>query len=71
MFSEEFNLPSLFASDTFATSMPGFNIVGFGADGDVRLGGTTAVPEASTWALILVGFAGLGVAGYRRSRWLT
>ena len=27
----------------------------------------TAVPESSTWALMLVGFAGLGVAGYRAS----
>jgi hypothetical protein len=26
----------------------------------------TAVPEPSTWAMILVGFAGLGFAGYRR-----
>jgi hypothetical protein len=28
----------------------------------------TAVPEPSTWALMLAGFAGLGFAGYRRSR---
>ena len=27
-----------------------------------------AVPEPQTWALMLVGFAGLGYAGYRRSR---
>src|ERR1700722_11076675 len=27
-----------------------------------------AVPELSTWAMMLVGFAGLGFAGYRRSR---
>ena len=29
---------------------------------------TAAVPEASTWAMMLIGFAGLGFAGYRRSR---
>ena len=29
---------------------------------------TPGVPEPSTWALILLGFAGLGFAGYRRSR---
>ena len=29
---------------------------------------TPAVPEPSTWALMLLGFAGLGFAGYRRSR---
>ena len=28
----------------------------------------TAVPEVSTWAMMLIGFAGLGFAGYRRSR---
>ena len=28
----------------------------------------TAVPEASTWAMLLVGFAGLGFAGYRRAK---
>jgi PEP-CTERM motif len=26
------------------------------------------VPEASTWAMMLLGFAGLGFAGYRRAR---
>jgi hypothetical protein len=29
---------------------------------------TNAVPEPSTWAMMLLGFAGLGFAGYRRSR---
>lgn len=29
---------------------------------------TGTVPEPSTWAMMLVGFAGLGYAGYRRSR---
>ena len=28
----------------------------------------TAVPEASTWALMILGFSGLGFAGYRRAR---
>jgi choice-of-anchor C domain-containing protein len=28
----------------------------------------TAVPEPSTWAMMLLGFVGLGLAGYRRTR---
>ncbi len=28
----------------------------------------TAVPESSTWAMLLLGFAGPGYAGYRKSR---
>lgn len=39
----------------------------------IRLGGfedplTTAVPEPSTWALMLIGFGGLGLVAYRRAR---
>jgi hypothetical protein len=29
---------------------------------------TATIPEPSTWAMMLLGFAGLGYAGYRRSR---
>jgi hypothetical protein len=29
---------------------------------------TGSVPEASTWAMMLLGFAGLGYTGYRRAR---
>jgi hypothetical protein len=29
---------------------------------------TPGVPEPSTWAMLLAGFAGLGLAGYRQSR---
>jgi PEP-CTERM motif len=31
-------------------------------------GGVAAVPEPSTWAMLLLGFAGLGYAGFRRKR---
>jgi hypothetical protein len=38
---------------------------------DVTSGTATAVPEPSTWAMMLISFAGLGFAGYRsgRRRW--
>ena len=31
-------------------------------------GGVKVFPDPSTWALMLLGFAGLGYAGYRRAR---
>ncbi|HEY1864508.1 MAG TPA: PEP-CTERM sorting domain-containing protein [Roseiarcus sp.] len=31
-------------------------------------GRMTSTPEASTWAMMLLGFAGLGVAGYRKAQ---
>jgi PEP-CTERM motif len=36
----------------------------------VLVGSATApsIPEPSTWAMLLVGFAGLGFGGYRRAR---
>jgi hypothetical protein len=54
----------------------GINYGGYGvvvATADAQLdrvarGGTVTVPEPSTWAMVILGFAGLGVAGYRRSR---
>jgi len=30
--------------------------------------GPAAVPEPSTWAMLLLGFAGLGALAYRRNR---
>jgi hypothetical protein len=35
---------------------------------NVDAGGTSPVPEPSTWAMILIGFAGLGYASFRRSK---
>jgi hypothetical protein len=32
---------------------------------------TSGVPEASTWAMMLIGFGGLGYAGYRRNKAVT
>jgi hypothetical protein len=67
LFSSDFNLESLFAGDTFATNMRGFGIAGFGADGAIALAESSAVPEPSTWVMMLLGFAGLGFASWRAS----
>ena len=46
-----------------------FNVVNYAQDGGNPTGlYVGAVPEASTWAMMLIGFAGLGVAGYRRTK---
>ena len=37
-------------------------------EGDGLFGSLTAVPELSTWAMMLAGFAGLGLAAYRRTK---
>jgi hypothetical protein len=34
----------------------------------VTFDATPAVPEASTWAMMILGFAGVGVLAYRRRR---
>jgi hypothetical protein len=47
----------------------GYTLVADGSGGfgfDFAIGG--AVPEPSTWAMMLVGFAGIGFAGWRGSR---
>jgi hypothetical protein len=41
---------------------------GFGFD--FAVGGIAAAPETSTWAMMLLGFAGIGYVGYRRARGL-
>jgi PEP-CTERM motif len=40
--------------------------IGPGMPGTGAPAGATAVPEPSTWAMLLLGFAGLGYAGFRR-----
>jgi hypothetical protein len=48
-----------------AVGAPAANLPPFALLDDVSL---TAVPEPSTWAMMLVGFCGLGYAAYRRRR---
>jgi hypothetical protein len=38
------------------------------AGSTISLGVSTAIPELSTWAMMLFGFAGLGYAGFRKPR---
>jgi hypothetical protein len=40
----------------------------FASDQALQMEVLAATPEASTWAMMLIGFAGLGVAGYRSTR---
>ena len=46
-----------------------FNVVNYAQNGGNPTGlYVEAVPEASSWAMMLLGFAGLGYAGFRKSR---
>jgi hypothetical protein len=42
---------------------PGVSVT---SDGGFFAQGASIVPEPSTWAMMLIGFAGLAVMGYRR-----
>jgi hypothetical protein len=44
------------------------NTSGLGATPSLLVATARSVPEASTWAMLLLGFAGLGFAGYRARR---
>jgi hypothetical protein len=58
-----------FTSTTPITSVTIDYPASFGAAGyALDITSVTTVPETSTWAMMLVGFAGLGFAGYRRSK---
>jgi hypothetical protein len=49
--------------------MAAVDVLGPKGTGEVAGTGTlSAVPEPSTWAMMLIGFAGLGFAGYRQRR---
>jgi hypothetical protein len=62
-FSAPFNL---FSNSPFFTYQ--LQADTFGIDRDFIEGHTTSIPEASTWAMMLLGFAGLGFLGYRSAR---
>jgi hypothetical protein len=66
-----FDISGLTTQD-FAPNSNGYWAIvdaGFGTPGAVSTGViASAVPETSTWAMMLLGFAGLGFAGYRRKQ---
>jgi hypothetical protein len=49
------------------TGYVALSLEGYGA-GALEVGGAAPVPEPATWAMLLLGFAVLGSAGYRASR---
>ena len=51
------NFPNPDDFQVSVTLPDGFSIEGIGG-----------VPEPSTWAMLLIGFAAIGIAGYRKSR---
>ena len=58
---------ALAPGDVYTIDVTGTNNVAplrLGVGGSVF---TTGVPEPSTWALMVLGFMGLGYAGFRRS----
>jgi hypothetical protein len=66
----QFGGPDLFSGDPMH---PTFNIGTFaltsivsGAS-SIKISEVASAPESSTWAMMLIGFAGLGYAGYRAS----
>ena len=68
-----FDIAGISTSD-FVANSKGFIAVAdvFGNAGTGEIGGKmgtiVGTPEPSTWAMMLLGFAGLGFAGYRKAR---
>jgi PEP-CTERM motif len=58
--------PNIFIDPAWLALNPGYSIVVDSAVGNGLVGG--AVPEPSTWGMMLVGLAGIGFASYRRTR---
>jgi hypothetical protein len=64
-------LPGLIGFDEGSHSLPtGFDFINFQAvSGNVLVSSISGtIPEPSTWAMMLLGFAGLGYVGFRRTR---
>jgi hypothetical protein len=69
--AQQFVLPAAFDASTLRSITFGSTANASFANGDPFLAAITAtsgVPEPSAWLMMLVGFAGLGFAGYQRQR---
>jgi hypothetical protein len=63
----EYGMADFGDTATFSFDLP--NGVSFdSASGDFLVGNSGSVPEPSTWAMMLIGFAGLGYAGFKTTR---
>jgi hypothetical protein len=62
------NTVALAVSPSFSLTMKGSMDLANGGTVSASDSVTAAIPEASTWTMLIAGFAGLGIAGYRVSR---
>ena len=70
MYSTTIDAPGGIGTTTFNGINDRNQIVGFYVDVNGNTDGllVTGVPEPSTWAMMALGFAGLGFAGYRKAQ---
>ena len=65
----DFTIAGLHVSDFTPNAKGYWGVVDvMGSHGTGEAGALSAVPEPSTWAMMLLGFAGLGYAGFKRTR---